>query len=178
MSGFLPAINDKLREFIGSQKMFFVATADSDGRINLSPKGMDTLRIVKDNRLIWLNLTGSGNETAAHLIANNRITIMFCAFEGKPLILRIYGSGTIVHPSDETWDDLMPLFPKIGGGRQIFDIAIESVQTSCGFAVPYYDYKGQRDLLTKWTENKGDEGIKSYWKERNQLSIDGKPTDL
>lgn len=177
MSSFLPAISDTQREFIARQKMFFVATADSDGRINLSPKGMDTLRILEDDRLVWLNLTGSGNETAAHMLANNRITIMFCAFEGKPLILRIYGSGTIIHPSDAPWNELIQLFPEMGGARQIFNIAIDSVQTSCGFAVPYFEFKGQRDQLTKWTENKGDEGIVTYWKERNKLSIDGKPTD-
>ena len=158
--------------------MFFVATADSDGRINLSPKGMDTFRILDETRIVWLNLTGSGNETAAHLIASNRITMMFCAFEGKPLILRLYGSGKIIHPADEGWHDLIQLFPKIEGARQIFDITVDSVQTSCGFAVPYFEYKGQRDLLTKWTEKKGEEGIRSYWKEKNKLSIDGKPTDL
>jgi len=178
MANFFPTINPKLQKFITSQKIFFVATADISGRVNLSPKGIDTLRVPDENRIIWLNLTGSGNETAAHIMAVNRITLMFCAFEQKPLIVRIYGSASIIHPDNPLWDDLLAQFPTITGVRQIFDIQVQSAQTSCGWGVPYFSYHGERNELTRWTEKQGEDGIKKYWEERNQLSIDGKPTDL
>lgn len=168
-------ITDQLQEFIKQQKLFFVATADVDGRINLSPKGGDTLRVQDKNRLLWLNLTGSGNETAAHMLAVNRITIMFCSFENRPAILRLYGRGKIIHEQDSEWNGLIRMFPENIGARQIFDIKVDFVQTSCGFQVPFFDYKGERDLLNKWSEKKGRDGIKLYWKENNKLSLDGKP---
>ena len=171
-------LTDDLAEFIQRQKMFFVGTAAADGRVNVSPKGMDTLRIITANRIVWLNLTGSGNETAAHLRENDRITLMFCAFEGDPLILRLYGHALAFHPHDAEWDSLISLFPMIPGARQIIDMSVDLVQTSCGFGVPFLDFKAERDQLEKWAEKKGLEGIRKYWEEKNQASLDGKPTGI
>ncbi|MDO8465811.1 MAG: pyridoxamine 5'-phosphate oxidase family protein [Gallionella sp.] len=171
-------LTGELSDFIRRQKIFFVGTAASDGRVNVSPKGMDTLRVVSANRVVWLNLTGSGNETAAHLLENNRITLMFCSFEGAPLILRLYGQAQALHPRDADWNDLTQFFPAIPGARQIIDVSIDMVQTSCGWAVPLFDFKAERDQLERWAENKGPEGIRKYWEESNQQSIDGKPTGI
>ncbi len=171
-------ISSEMTEFIHKQKVFFIGTADDDGRVNISPKGSDSLRVLGSNRVVWLNLTGSGNESAAHMMANNRLTIMFCSFEEKPMILRLYGSGIIIHPGNAEWDELSKLFPDKIGARQFFDIAVDLVQTSCGFQVPYYDYMGERDMLDKWTERRGRAGIEQYWGEGNRRSIDGKPTGI
>lgn len=171
-------IEEKHRNFIEAQKMFFVATAAPDGLINLSPKGLDSLRVMDKNRIIWLNLTGSGNETAAHLLENPRMTLMFCAFEDNPLILRLYGQAKAYHPRDEAWNELIGHFPALSGARQIFDLKIELVQTSCGFAVPLYEYQGQRQILLDWADKKGEEGVQEYWQEKNQLSLDGKSTGI
>ena len=171
-------LTDDLAGFIQRQKLFFVGTATDDGRVNVSPKGMDTLRVVTEDRVVWLNLTGSSNETAAHLRENDRITLMFCAFEGDPLILRLYGHARIFHPRDAEWDSLLPLFPVIPGARQIIDMSIDLVQTSCGFGVPFFEFKAERDQLEKWAKKKGPEGIQKYWEEKNQISLDGKPTGV
>lgn len=171
-------LNDTHRKFIDEQHLFFVGTADKEGRVNVSPKGMDSLRIIDNNRVIWLNLTGSGNETAAHLLAENRITIMFCSFSKKPLILRLYGTGKAIYPNDNEWKDFTEIFPAFKGSRQFFDIKIDLVQTSCGFAVPFYEYKGERNLLLDWADKIGEEGIKDYWHNRNRISIDGKDTGI
>ncbi len=165
-------------KFITNQKIFFVGTAGAEGRVNISPKGMDSLRIISKNKVIWLNLTGSGNETAAHLLEKQRITLMFCAFEGKPLILRLYGKGKLVHRRDANWQVCSKLFPKYIGARQIIEVDVDLVQKSCGFGVPFFDYKEDRDLLTKWGNAKGEEGIQAYWVEKNRFSIDGKPTKI
>ncbi len=178
MAKFFPKLSSALEAFIGEQQMFFVATADTDGRVNLSPKGLDSLRVLGPERIIWLNLTGSGNETAAHLLGVNRMTLMFCSFAGNPLILRVYGTARDVYPGDNDWDALAATFTRLDGARQIFDLQIESVQTSCGYAVPQYNYVGQRDRLYKWAEQKGEEGIQQYWVDRNTESIDGKPTGM
>ena len=178
MAKFYKKLTSRLETFIKNQKIFFVATAPEEGRINLSPKGMDSLRVINDNRILWLNVTGSGNETAAHLLENDRITLMFCSFEGAPNILRIYGKGRAIHPNDHDWNEVISLFPKIPGTRQIFDIAVESAQTSCGMSIPFYEYKGEREQLNDWAKDKGDTGIKEYWQDRNLTSIDGKPTGL
>ena len=162
-------------QFIEQQKMFFVATADADGRVNLSPKGADSFRVLGSRRIAWLNLTGSGNETAAHLLELNRMTIMFCAFEGRSKILRLYGEAVTVYPEDLAWDALAEHFPAYKGSRQIFDMRIDSLQTSCGFGVPLYEYAGEREALRDWAERKGEEGIRAYWETRNNVSIDGKP---
>ena len=171
-------INQRIEKFIAAQKIFFVATATDQSRINLSPKGMDSFRVVDKNKVLWLNLTGSGNETAAHLDVDGRITIMFCAFEGAPMILRLYGKGKVINPNDEHWASAVDQFPKQAGTRQIIEIDIEMVQTSCGMSIPYFDFKEERLQLDDWAKNKGEEGIKEYWKEKNELSIDGIPTKI
>ncbi len=178
MAKFYDKLTSRLQEFIKNQKIFFVATAPKNGRINLSPKGMDSLRVVGENRILWLNVTGSGNETAAHLLENDRITIMMCSFEGAPNILRIYGKGKAIHPNDQEWDTVIHLFPETPGTRQIFDIKVESAQTSCGMSIPFFDYKGEREQLNDWAKEKGEDGIEQYWEDRNLTSIDGKPTGL
>ena len=178
MAKIYTSITRRLQVFIEKQKTFFVATAPTSGRINLSPKGMDSFRVINENKVLWLNVTGSGNETAAHLLEKNRITIMFCSFEVAPNILRLYGKGKEVKPADKEWKDLVSLFPEVPGTRQIFEIDIESAQTSCGMSIPFYEYKKERNQLNDWAEEKGEEGIKEYWKEKNQKSIDGFPTNL
>ncbi|MBT8286707.1 MAG: pyridoxamine 5'-phosphate oxidase family protein [Flavobacteriaceae bacterium] len=172
------AIDNKQRDFIEQQKMFFVGTAAETGRVNLSPKGMDTLRVLGSNRVVWLNLTGSGNETAAHVLQNQRMTLMFCAFEGNPLILRLYGRAKVYHRRDKEYEELNHLFPNIPGSRQIFDLEVEMVQNSCGFGVPLYDFAGQRTLLEDWAKNKGAEGLKDYWKQKNTTSLDNFETKI
>lgn len=178
MAKFYNKITSRIQKFIEAQKIFFVATAPNDGRINLSPKGMDSFRVIEENRVLWLSVTGSGNETAAHLLENGRITIMFCSFEGAPNILRLYGNGKEVKKGDETWNELISLFPETPGTRQIFDIHIETAQTSCGMSIPFFDYKGERRELNDWAAEKGKDGIKEYWREKNQSSIDGLPTKI
>jgi len=172
------SISEEQASFINDQKIYFVATATDHSKVNLSPKGMDSFRILDANRVMWLNLTGSGNETAAHLLKNNRITIMFCSFEAKPLILRLYGTAKSIHPKDEEWAKYISLFPEQLGCRQLIDMHIEMVQTSCGFAVPFMEHKGERDTLKIWADKKGEEGITDYWKERNSISLDGDPTGI
>lgn len=171
-------ISEKIKDFIEAQKMFFVATATADSRVNLSPKGMDSLRVLGPNRVIWLNVTGSGNETAAHVQENPRMTIMLNAFEGNPMILRLYGTARAVHMNDADWDELFANFDPLPGARQIFDLDVDLVQTSCGMSVPFYDFAGERDQLKKWAVKKEDKGVQDYWVEKNQHSIDGLPTGI
>ena len=178
MSKFYTSLTTRVQKFILEQKMFFVATAPHDGRINLSPKGMDSLKVVDGNRILWINFTGSGNETAAHILENQRITIMFCSFKGSPNILRIYGKGKAIHPNDTEWKDLISLFPENPGARQIFDITVESAQDSCGMSIPYYEFQGERNQLKDWAENQSEGAIEKYWKDRNTESIDGLPTGI
>ena len=173
MGDCFPGLESKHRAFIESQPVFFVATAAREGRINLSPKGLDTLRVLDAWRIAWLNLTGSGNETAAHLQGSPRMTLMFCAFSGPPLILRVYGDARVVHRSDAAWDEWAARFPPLPGARQILLLDIERVQTSCGFGVPLMDYVGPRPTLVQWAEKKGGEGIRRYWAEKNAVSLDG-----
>ncbi len=163
------------REFIARQKLFFVATAAAGGTINLSPKGLDSLRVLDERHLVWLNLTGSGNETAAHLESDPRITLMFCAFSGKPMILRIYGRGRAHHPGEPGWARYRDLFPDLPGARQLIEVTIEQVQTSCGMGVPLYHYIGDRRDLLEWAARKGENGIRAYWKKHNTQSLDGLP---
>jgi hypothetical protein len=180
MAKFYPRLDDALRDFIGGQKIFFTATAPADGRINLSPKGMDTFRCLDERTVAYLDLTGSGNEASAHLSQNGRITIMMCSFSEKPLILRLYGRGRVVHPGDAEWDGLRGHFPSppFPGERQIVVVDLESAQTSCGFAVPVYELKQERQTLVEWTLRKGEDGIRQYRREKNRVSIDGLPTHL
>ena len=172
------SINDELAGFIAAQRLFFVATGAAGGHVNLSPKGMDSLRILDPHTLLWLNTTGSGNETAAHVRETPRMTLMFCAFEGRPLILRLYGRATVIHPRDPEWPVLLGHFPSLPGARQIFRLEVELVQTSCGMAVPLFDYQGEREALNDWARNKGPAGIEAYWREKNATSLDGKPTGI
>ena len=174
----LKKLTPRLIEFIGAQKMFFVATAMEDGTINLSPKGMNSLKVLGESEVIWLNLTGSGNETATHLSYNNRMTIMFCAFDGPPMILRLYGKARAFHKRDAEWAGHIGLFPEYSGSRQIIALEIEMVQTSCGFGVPFMDYKGERDLLGPWADEKGQEGLQHYMEQKNTTSLDGHPTGI
>jgi hypothetical protein len=178
MSKFYTKITSRLQKFIEAQKIFFVATAPNSGRINLSPKGMDSFRVMNENRVLWLNVTGSGNETAAHLAENERITIMFCSFEKVPNILRLYGKGSEIKPNDKDWNEVVSLFPETPGTRQIFDITIESAQTSCGMSIPFYEFKGERNDLNNWAIAQGKEKVEQYWEDRNQTSIDGLPTKI
>ena len=171
-------ISEALQVFISTQKIFFVGTATASSRVNISPKGMDSLRILSDKRVIWLNLTGSGNESAAHVQIDPRMTIMFCALEGDPLILRLYGCARVIHQTDVEWDSLFAHFSPLPGARQIFDFAIDLVQTSCGMGVPYADFAGERLLLNDWAEKKGRAGIQQYWVDKNQLSIDNIPSNI
>lgn len=173
-----PMLEQDHIDFIEQQKMFFVATAVESGRINLSPKGMDSFRVLNNKQVAWLNVTGSGNETAAHVQQLPRMTIMFCAYEGQPLIFRIYGRAEAVHEADLQWKALIDLFPKKTGARQIFVVDVEMVQTSCGKAVPLYEFNGHREALDNWADQRGREGIKDYWARKNQHSIDEIPTNI
>lgn len=165
-------------DFIKQQKLFFVGTAAATGRVNISPKGGDSFRIINDNQVVWQNLTGSGNETAAHLHQHSRMTIMFCAFEGTPLILRLYGEATAIHKTDPQWQEYVDLFPKSVATRQFYHLSIDMVQASCGMSVPYLDYLDDRELLANWSEAKGPKGIQDYWRNRNQHSIDNTDTHI
>jgi hypothetical protein len=173
-------ITDDLAAFIRAQPLFFVASAplDPHGHVNLSPKGLDCFHILSPQKVAYLDLTGSGNETSAHLEENGRITFMFCAFAGPPRILRLYGHGQVVLPQMPAWNLLAPHFPHYTGTRQIIVADITRVQTSCGFGVPLLDYVEQRDTLLRWAETKGEEGITAYRCEKNKTSIDGLPTPL
>lgn len=173
-----PELTPKLIGFIEKQHLFFVGTCGDDTSVNISPKGLDSLRVLGPNRVLWLNLTGSGNETAAHLRENSRMTLMFCSFDRQPLILRLYGQAQAIHPKDGGWEELIGHFPDYTGARQIFDMAVDLVQTSCGYAVPLYDLKGERPTLTKWAEKRGREGVEDYWRDKNTLSLDGKETGI
>lgn len=174
----LSAITSELQAFIEKQKMFFVGTARSEGTVNISPKAMDSFRVIDSNKIVWLNLTGSGNETATHLLENDRMTIMFMAFEGKPLILRLYGNAKAYHPRDQEYQDYISMFPKDAGSRQIMIMNVNLVQTSCGYAIPLMEFKEDRDILTSWSEKQGEERIKDYWKEKNAVSLDGYDTEI
>ncbi len=174
----LPAITPALNEFISRQRIFFVGTAAADGRVNVSPKGMDSLRVVNPNRVVWLNSTGSGNESAAHILENPRMTIMLCAFEGAPMILRLYGQARAVHPRDAEWDGLYAIFNPLPGARQIFILELDLVQTSCGMAVPLFEFQGEREQLSNYWKARTPEQLTSYWSQKNTRSIDGKPTRI
>jgi Pyridoxamine 5'-phosphate oxidase len=169
------SITPELRTFIEAQHVFFVATAPSQtsGHVNLSPKGMDTFRVLGLTCVAYLDLTGSGNETAAHLTQNGRITFMFCAFEGKPQILRLYGRGRVARPADPEWDRLATLFPELPGTRHVIVVDLMRVQTSCGFGVPLMEFSQERDALIRWAEAKGEQGMREYRELKNRMSIDG-----
>ncbi|MGN7613829.1 pyridoxamine 5'-phosphate oxidase family protein [Magnetococcales bacterium HHB-1] len=173
-----PQLSDKMIHFIKEQKIFFVATVPNQGRINLSPKGLDSFRCLNPQQALFLNLTGSGNETAAHLKQDPRITIMFCSFDTNPLILRIYGQGTAIHQHDDNWQEYASHFPHLQGKRQLILITIDSVHTSCGAGVPLFNYQGERSELPNWFEKKGPDGIRDYWQKNNRISLDGADTGI
>ncbi|HBB31736.1 MAG TPA: pyridoxamine 5'-phosphate oxidase [Cyanobacteria bacterium UBA8803] len=178
MAKFYSDLNAFLQDFIKKQKVFFTGTAPRQGRINLSPKGMNTFRCIDRQTVAYLDLTGSGNETAAHLQDDGRITIMFCSFSEQPLILRLYGQGQVIHPRDREWPTLYSLFDPLPGERQIVVVDIKSIQTSCGYGVPLYEFKEERQTLVEWADKKGEQGIYDYWEAKNLKSIDGLPTNL
>jgi len=180
MAKFFNTIEDRHVEFIEQQHLFFVASAplSANGHVNLSPKGSDCFRILSPNKVAYMDIIGSGNETSAHLLENGRITCMFCAFDGPPNILRLYGRGYTVLPGDSEWDELSVLFKLVLATRQIIVVDVNMVQTSCGFSVPYYSYEGERDHAEKWALNKGEDGLESYKAEKNRVSLDGLPTAM
>ncbi|HYC57876.1 MAG TPA: pyridoxamine 5'-phosphate oxidase family protein [Candidatus Binatia bacterium] len=180
MAELFDSLSEDLRDFVHAQPIFFVATAPlaADGHVNLSPKGMDTLRVLGPDRVAYLDLTGSGNETSAHLLENGRVTIMLCSFAATARILRIYGRGKAVLPTDDAWPALRASFGEFPGVRQIIDIEIVRVQTSCGYAVPRMELVEPRDTLIRWADKKGEAGIRSYQRDRNARSLDGLPTPI
>jgi len=180
MGKFFDTILDSHKAFIKKQKIYFTASTplSAEGHVNLSPKGMDSFRILSPTRVAYMDIIGSGNETSAHILENGRITIMFCAFDGPPNILRLYGKGYTVLPGDEEWQELAPMFELQLATRQIIVADIHKVQTSCGFSVPYYEYTGERDQALKWAANKGADGLELYKQEKNRVSLDGLPTAL
>ncbi len=175
------AIDGKLRAFIDQQKMFFVATAPltPDGHINLSPKGLaGTFAILDERTIAYLDLTGSGVETIAHLRENNRVCAMFCAFEGPPRIVRVHGTGDVVEPHDQEFEGLSAHFDDYPGVRSIIRIRASRISDSCGYGVPLYDYKGERDQLQRWADRKGEDGVEQYRRDNNAESLDGLPSLL
>src|SRR5688572_9121978 len=180
MAKFHEQIEDHHQEFIESQHLFFVSTAplSADGHINLSPKGLDSFRVLSPTKVAYMDIIGSGNETSAHILENGRITLMFCAFGGPPNILRLYGRGYTVLRNNPEWAELSSLFTILPSTRQIIVADISKVQTSCGFGVPYYEYAGERDHSHKWAKSKGLKGLEDYKKEKNRVSLDGLPTAL
>ncbi|MDE2016600.1 MAG: pyridoxamine 5'-phosphate oxidase family protein [Hyphomicrobiales bacterium] len=173
------SLNDDHRAFIAKQSIFFAATAAPTGRINVSPRGADAFRIVGDGEVAFLDRTGSGSETSAHLMADGRMTIMFCAFEGAPNILRLYGRGmSLRRPSREYAEAVATLFggDEPAGARQVVKLAVELVQTSCGYGVPLFDFAGERPSLDNWATAKGEAGLAEYRREKNAASLDGLPT--
>jgi len=177
MGRMLDAITPELATFISEQHVFFVATAPSgaEGHVNLSPKGLDTFAVIDEHTVAWLDLTGSGIETIAHLRDNGRITVMFCAFEGKPNIVRVYGRGEFLTVDDPAAAPLLARFPTKVGARAVVSVAVEQVSTSCGYAVPFMTYAAERPTLDDWAERRGPEGIVAYQAEKNASSIDGLP---
>lgn len=170
------ALQDSHITFVQEQHIFFTGTAAPDGRVNISPKGGDALRVLGPNRILWRNLTGSGNETAGHLKQINRMTLMWCSFTTRPLILRAYGTARTIHADDAEFADLDGHFPPHIGARQVYDLQIDMVQSSCGYAVPFMEFQSDRDTLDKWADDRGADGVRAYWPERNSKTIDGMPT--
>lgn len=177
MSKVIDAIDDELAGWIGRQHVFFVATAPSGpgGHVNVSPKGYDSFRVLGPHRVAYQDLTGSGAETIAHLRQNGRITVMFCAFEGPPRIVRFHGTGQPRFAGDDGFEDLAGRFEAATGTRAYVDIAVERISTSCGYAVPFLDYAGERDTLTRWADRKSPDQMSEYWAAKNARSIDDLP---
>ena len=177
MSATYESIDERLQRFIEAQRMFFVATAPTDdaGRVNLSPKGLDTFRVLDPQTVAYLDFVGSGVETIAHLRENGRVTVMFCAFEGPPNIVRLYGRGEAVEPADPRFEGLAKQFPAGPGVRAVILVRVERASDSCGYGVPLYTYEAERSAMAAWAEKKGPEGLVKYQREKNAASIDGLP---
>ncbi len=170
------AIDARWRDWIAGQHMFFVSTAPSHGgHVNGSPKGLDSFRVLGDREVAYLDLIGSGAETIAHIRENGRVTLMFCALEGPPMILRLYGRGEICEPGQPEWDGLAAHFPSYPNARSIIHVAVDRIQDSCGYGIPLMDYRGERSQLEAWAERKGAEGLREYQLENNLESLDGLP---
>jgi hypothetical protein len=170
------ALDDGLTAFLCAQRMFFVATAPSSGgHVNLSPKGLDTFAVLDPNTVAYLDLTGSGIETVAHLRENGRITMLFCAFEGAPRLVRLYGKGRVAPIGTAEFETLSARFPSYPNARTVITVALERIADSCGYGVPRYRYEGERSQLLDWADRKGPDGIAAYQDERNAASIDGLP---
>ena len=179
MGKFTTTILPHHRDFIEKQRMFFTATAplSEAGHINLSPKGIDGFQVLSENLVGYMDFIGSGNETSAHVLENGRITFMFCAYDGPPNILRLYGKGRTVLPGTAAWEEFAPHFTIYPSTRQIILADIDLVQTSCGYGVPLYEHVGERSILFEWAEKKGEEGLVEYIQQKNLVSLDGLPTD-
>jgi len=180
MSQKFPSLAPEHKAFIAGQKIFFVASAAPGARVNVSPKGMDCFAVLGDNAVAYLDCTGSGSETSAHLLADpdRRLTVMFCAFDGDPVILRLYGRGKSHLRGNSGYEALLPLFPEMPGARQIVRLDVDLVQTSCGMAVPLFEYKSERENLVRHWTRQGIAGLRKYWAKKNMASIDGLPTGL
>lgn len=177
----LPALTPVLRQFIERQKIFFVASTAPGARVNLSPKGNECLAVLSDNAVAYLDRTGSGNETAAHMLADGRLTFMFCAFEGPPVILRLYGRGTILRRDSLEFREFVDGHfggRSVPGCRQAVRLDFDLVQTSCGYAVPLMDYLEDRTILDDWASSQTEAELEAYWRLKNERSIDGLPTAL
>ena len=170
-------LDDRIIAFIEKQKLFFVATAplSAEGHVNLSPKGYDAFKVIDETTVAWLDLGGSGIETQAHVQENGRITIMFCAFEGLANILRLYGYGEVINPHHAEFEDLLALFPNFDRARGIFRVKLSRIQDSCGWGVPFYEFKGERDQLSRYVDNKSKEEFLESRYQKNAESIDGLP---
>jgi hypothetical protein len=174
-----PSLADKHREFISRQRIFFAASAAPNARVNISPRGTDAFAVIDESTVVYLDRTGSGNETAAHLKADGRLTIMFCAFDGPPNILRLYGRGEVLRRGTPAYATLLRTAfdsAEPTGARQIVRLHVDLVQTSCGYGAPQFDYRGERPSLDNWARSKGEEGLEAYRREKNMVSIDGLPT--
>ena len=179
MANFTDSLSEKDIDFIKNQKIFFVSTAPKEGKINLSPKGLDnTFKIIDSNKILWLNYFGSGNETAAHLLEDNRMTLMFCAFQGDANILRLYCNAKCIQEKDSDWNEYIEYFPTKRAARQVFEIEILNINNSCGMGVPLYDFVEQRKELDDFYDNSTKEEHIEYMKKKNQISFDGKATKL
>jgi hypothetical protein len=170
-------IDEGLRDFIAEQRIFFVASAPSaaDGHVNVSPKGLDSLRVLGPREVAYMDLTGSGIETVAHVRENGRLTLMFCAFQGRPRILRLQGHARVVEPADDDWDRLVAFFPPYASSRSIVVLNVERLADSCGYGVPLFEYAGERTQLVDWADRKGSAALAEYRSKKNQRSIDGLP---
>jgi hypothetical protein len=174
-------ISEELAQWISEQKIFFTATAAPNSRVNLSPREGSALRVLGPNAIVYLDKTGSGNETAAHLKADGRMTIMLCSVEGPPRILRLFGQGRVIHRDSNEYDKILQAEYEgtaPPGARQIIHLRLDLAQTSCGFGVPLFSFERERDVLVRWAAGKGEAGISAYWAEKNQTSIDGLPTGI